>query len=159
MQPAYPGDGFLLAGFANGPVAKSVHYRLVEFTPDGSNPLTAAFVGMENGAGIRRVRVATPQDLLAGPNGDELLLARAAWLPGVAGRTFSIVTNWKRLDRTMMPPVLAGPAYGDVPGAPWDVELLLRPRLLRAGQRRSPAHHRSSRSGTSATAPRAPPPA
>ena len=120
VQPAYAGDGFLLAGFANGPVAKSVHYRLVEFTTDGSSPLTAAFVGMKNGAGLRRVRVATPQDLLTGPNGPELLLARAAWLPGVAGRTFSIVTNWKKLDRMMMPPVLAGSASGDVPGALWD---------------------------------------
>ncbi len=119
VQPAYAGDGFLLAGFANGPVAKSLRYRLVEFTPDGSNPLTAVFVGMKNGAGRRRVRVATPQELLAGPNGPELLLARAAWLPGVAGRTFSIVTNWKRLDRTASPPVLAGPAFGDVPGTPW----------------------------------------
>jgi hypothetical protein len=120
VQPAYAGDGFLLAGFANGPVAKSVHYRLVEFTPDGSNPLTAVFVGMKNGTGIRRVRVATPQDLLAGPNGPELLLARAAWLPGVAGRTFSIVTNWKKVDRTGPSPVLTGPAFGDVPGTLWD---------------------------------------
>jgi hypothetical protein len=120
VQPLYAGDGFLLAGFANGPVAKSVHYRLVEFTPDGTNPRTAAFVGMKNAAGVRRVRVATPQDLLAGPNGAELLLARAAWLPGVAGRTYSIVTNWKQLDRTVSPPVLGGTAHGDVPGASWD---------------------------------------
>jgi hypothetical protein len=120
VQPLYPGDGFLLAGFANGRGAKSVHYRLVEFTPDGTNPRTAAYVGMKNGSGVRRVRVATPQDLLTGPNGAELLLARAAWLPGVAGRTYSIVTNWKRLDRTTSPPVLGGPASGDVPGASWD---------------------------------------
>jgi len=122
VQPAYAGDGYLLAGFANGPVAKSVHYRLVEFTPDGVNPRTAAYVGMKNGAGIRRVRVATPQELLAGPNGKELLLARAAWLPGVAGRTFEIVTNWRPLDRTVMPPVAnpMAPPQGDVPGGSWN---------------------------------------
>ncbi len=120
VQSLYPGDGFLLAVFDNGPVAKSVHYRLVEFTPDGVNPRTAAYVGMKNAAGIRRVRVATPQELLAGPGGDELLLARAAWIPGVAGRTYAIVTNWKRLDRTATPPVLAGLPHGDVPGANWD---------------------------------------
>lgn len=125
VQPAYGGDGFLLGGFANGPVVKSVHYRLVEFTPDGANPRTAAYVGMKNGSGIRRVRVATPQDLLAPPAGgvdmgDELLLARAAWLPGVAGRTYSVVTNWRQLDRTVAPPVLGGLPHGDVPGASWD---------------------------------------
>ena len=67
---------------------------------------------MKNGAGIRRVRVATPRELLAGPNGDELLLARAAWLPGVAGRTYAIVTNWKPLDHATAPPTMnpAGPA-------------------------------------------------
>ena len=115
VQPLYPGDGFLLAGFANGPVAKSVHYRLVEFTTNGTPPRTAAYAGMKNAAGVRRVRVASPQELLAGPGGDELLLARAAWLPGVAGRTYAIVTNWRQLDRTAMPPVLAGPLHGDVP--------------------------------------------
>ena len=123
VQPAYPGDGFLLAGFANGPVVKSVNYRLVEFTPDGTDPRTAAYVGMKNGAGIRRVRVATPRDLLTGPNGNELLLARAAWLPGVAGRTYSVVTNWKPLDRAMTPPMMnpVVPFKGDVPvGASWD---------------------------------------
>ena len=123
VQPAYAGDGFLLAGFANGPGAKAVHYRLVQFTPDGLNPRTAAYVGMKNGAGVRRVRVATTQDLLPSPPGttpsEELLLARAAWLPGVAGRTWSIVTNWKPLDRTRVPPALdpAAPWHGDVPGA------------------------------------------
>jgi hypothetical protein len=122
VQPAYPGDGFLLAGFANGQGAKSVHYRLVQFTPDGLNPRTAAYVGMKNGAGVRRVRVATTQDLLASPVGttpsEELLLARAAWLPGVAGRTWSIVTNWKPLDHTLVPPAInpMAPWHGDVPG-------------------------------------------
>jgi hypothetical protein len=123
VQPAYAGDGFLLAGFANGQGAKSVHYRLVDFTPDGLAPRTAAYAGMKNGAGIRRVRVATPRDLLTGPNGNELLLARAAWLPGVAGRTYAVVTNWKPLDRTMTPPMMnpVGPFQGDVPvGASWD---------------------------------------
>jgi hypothetical protein len=120
VQPAYLGDGFLLAGFANGPVAKSVHYRLVDFTPDGTNPVTATFVGMKNAAGVRRVRVATPQDLLVGPGGKELLLARAAWLPGVAGRTYAIVTNWEKLDHAVAPPVLDGVPRGDVPGASWD---------------------------------------
>ncbi len=119
VQPAYPGDGFLLCGFANGPVVKAVHYRLLDFTPDGLNPRTAAYVGMKNGEGIRRVRVATPQDLVAGPNGDELLLARAAWLPGVAGRTYSIVTNWRAMDHSVMPPVMSGTPSGDVPGALW----------------------------------------
>jgi hypothetical protein len=122
-QPAYAGDGFLLAGFANGQGAKSVHYRLVQFTPDGLNPRTAAYVGMKNGSGVRRVRVATTEDLLASPAGvtpsEELLLARAAWLPGVAGRTWSIVTNWRPLDHTLVPPAInpAAPWHGDVPGA------------------------------------------
>jgi hypothetical protein len=123
VQPAYAGDGFLLAGFANGQGSKAVHYRLVQFTPDGLNPRTAAYVGMKNGAGVRRVRVATTQDLLPSPIGttpsEELLLARAAWLPGVAGRTWSIVTNWKPLDHTLVPPAVdpTAPWHGDVPGA------------------------------------------
>ncbi len=127
VQPLYSGDGFLLAGFANGQGAKSVHYRLLQFTTDGTNPRTAAYVGMKNGAGIRRVRVASPQELLSGPGGDELLLARAAWVPGVAGRTFAIVTNWKPLDRTSTPPMinpLAAP-HGDVPGTPWNASYYL----------------------------------
>ncbi len=124
VQPLAPGDGFLLAGFANGAGAKSLRYRLVEFTPDAAvqAPVTAAYVGMKNAAGVRRVRVATPRDLLVGPNGEELLLGRAAWLPGVAGRTFSVVTNWRPLDRTASPPVVDPMATprGDVPGASWN---------------------------------------
>jgi hypothetical protein len=122
VQPAYRGDGYLLAGFANGGQAKAVRFLAVDFTPDGVKPpLTAAFVGWKNAAGVRRVRVATPQEVLAPSSGadagPELLLARAAWIPGVAGRTFTIVTNWQKLDRTVMPPVPTGPVYGDVPGA------------------------------------------
>jgi hypothetical protein len=82
---------------------------------------------MKNGSGVRRVRVASPQELLSGPGGDELLLARAAWLPGVAGRTWSIVTNWKPLDHTSTPPMmnpLAAP-HGDVPGTPWNASYYL----------------------------------
>jgi hypothetical protein len=122
VTPGYLGDGYLLAGFANGGQAKSLRFLAVEFTPDGVRPpLSAAFVGWKNAAGLRRVRVATPQEVLAPATGadmgPELLLARAAWLPGVAGRTYAIVTNWQKLDRTVMPPVPTGPVYGDVPGA------------------------------------------
>jgi hypothetical protein len=119
-QAAYRGDGFLLAGFANGPVAKAVHYRLVEFTPDAARlaPATAAFVGMKSAAGVTRVRVAARAELLDGPNGEELLFAHAGWLPGVGGRAFAVVTNWKQADRSVTPPVLAGQPHGDVPADP-----------------------------------------
>jgi hypothetical protein len=116
VQPAFTGDGALLAGFTNGPVRRSVRYRLVQFkAPGAAEAITAVYVGHRNDAGVTRVRVVAPADLLGGPNGPELLAAHAAWVPGVGGRAYSVVSNWERMDWTATPPALVGPSYGDVP--------------------------------------------
>ena len=141
VQPAYAGDGYLLAGFANGPVAKSVHYRLVEFTPDGTAPRTAAYAGMKNGAGIRRVRVATPEDLLARPQ-RRGAAAGAGRLAAGRGRPHLLGRHQLEAARPHHGPGRPGAARpGRRAGRRAGTPLLLRPRLLRAGQRGGAAHH------------------
>jgi hypothetical protein len=93
--PAFKGQGYLLGGFASGPVAKALTYKLVGFTfdVDAHAPVTVAFRGFKTAAGTTRVRAVALADLVAGPNGDELGFARVAYNPAVGGRAFAIVTN------------------------------------------------------------------
>ena len=114
VVPAYPGSGYLLAGYWNGAVAKAVKYRLLGFTPDGTNPVTAAFVGEKNGVtGATRVRVAAIAEVIPPASGtdqgDELVLDHIGWRPAVPGGFagggvgFSVITNYGQ------------PPSGDVP--------------------------------------------
>jgi hypothetical protein len=94
--PAYPGQGYLLGGFANGPVAKALQYRLVDFTPDPNSwpATTAAVRGFKTAAGVTRVRLAEVADLYGSPpSQDELGFAHVAWAPTVGGRAYAIVAN------------------------------------------------------------------
>ncbi|MGC3997721.1 MAG: hypothetical protein QM767_09585 [Anaeromyxobacter sp.] len=104
--PAYTGQGYLLGAFSSGPVAKHLHYRLVDFTPDPARwpAATAAFRGYKTEAGTTRVRVAGVKDLVGGED-TELGIARVAYNPALGGRAFSVVTNY----------TVDGVAHGDVP--------------------------------------------
>lgn len=110
--PGYTGQGLLLVGFAHAGEARSLGYRLVGFTPDAAArpPVTAAFAGHRTPAGVTRVRVATFEDVVAGdaPLPREVVLARAAWRPGVGGRGWLVVSNWTDAQ---------GQVHGDVPTA------------------------------------------
>lgn len=106
----YLGQGYMVAGFASGPVAKTATYRMLGFTPDGSRhgPVTAAFSGFLTANRTARVRVAGLADLVTGPD-LELGIGRLAYDPAFGGRAYSIVTSW--LDRSTVPPT----PRGDVP--------------------------------------------
>lgn len=91
----YRGQGYLVTGFAAGPVAKAATFRMLSFSRDvaARAPITATFVGFKNGAGIARVRVAALGDYdKAGP-AEELGILRLVHSPSLGGRAFSIVTN------------------------------------------------------------------
>lgn len=108
--PGYTGQGYLLAGFGHAGTAKSVGYRLVGFTPDAATrePVTAGFFGYRTPAGVTRVRVATFQDVVAGPNAEfprEVVLAHLGWRAGLGGRGYLVVSDWTDG---------AGNAHGDV---------------------------------------------
>ena len=111
--PAYPGRGYLLGGFGNGPVAKALRYRLVDFTPDPKTwpATTAALRAFKTAAGVTRVRVAEIADLFdpAAPaaSDTELGFAHVAWHPTVGGRAYAVVANY--LDGAIK--------HGDVPTA------------------------------------------
>jgi hypothetical protein len=108
--PAYPGQGHLLGGFSNGPVAKSVAYRLLNFTPDPARwpATTAAFRGFKTARGVTRVRVATIADLYGDPGSeDELGFGHVAYHPLVGGRAFAVVANL----------MVDGAPQGDVPAS------------------------------------------
>ena len=93
--PGFKGQGYLAAGFAAGPVAKAVTYRMLGFTRDpAAHPaITAAFNAWRNGAGIVRARVAgLDPDLYPGA-ADELGIWRAVWAPALGGRAFTVITN------------------------------------------------------------------
>lgn len=107
----YLGQGFLVAGFASGPVAKAATFRMLGFTRDSSvhAPVTAAFSGFLTPNQTARVRVAGFADLdKSGPDA-ELGLGHLVYNPTLGGRAFSIVSNW--LDRSTTPPT----PHGDVP--------------------------------------------
>ncbi|HTN53389.1 MAG TPA: hypothetical protein VML50_13365, partial [Anaeromyxobacter sp.] len=106
----FGGHGYFLAGFANGPIAKSLVFKLVGFTMGTNPPATVAFRGFKTAAGTSRVRVAGIKDLVAGsnPNPDELGLAHLVYNPLLGGRAFSVVTNFTD----------ASGLNGDVPNMP-----------------------------------------
>jgi hypothetical protein len=107
--PGYTGDGYLLAGFFSGPIAKAAEYRLVGFAPPGDAPVTALFAGFKTDAGLARVRVAAYEDVVAGattPSDKELVIMHGGWLAGVGGRAHTVVTDWKDAGGTL---------HGDVP--------------------------------------------
>jgi hypothetical protein len=100
----FRGEGFLVAGFAAGPVAKEVTYRMLGFTRDAAlHPkITAAFSAWKNAAGWIRARVAGigatngAADLYhpAGqPSLAELGIWRGVWAPGLGGRAFTVITD------------------------------------------------------------------
>jgi len=107
----YLGQGYLVAGFASGPVAKAATFRMLDFTRDPAlhAPITAAFSGFLTANRTARVRVAAIADFdKTGPD-TELGIGRLVYNPALGGRAFSIVTNW--LDRSTVPPT----PHGDVP--------------------------------------------
>lgn len=108
--PGFKGEGYLVAGFASGPVARAVTYRMLGFTrdPAAHAPVTAAFTGFRNPMGTARVRVAALGDFDPAGTDLELGLGRLVYDPAVGGRAFGIVTNW--VDRSATPT-----PHGDVP--------------------------------------------
>jgi hypothetical protein len=85
--------GRLLATFAHQGETKMVAYHLDGFTPDPAvrEALTATFYGHKNAAGVARVRVGGKFDVLTGPNGKELVFARAVFKPGIGGRADAMI--------------------------------------------------------------------
>lgn len=98
IDTTFAGRGKLFGAFSHAGETKTLVYRLVAFTPDPAQhePLTAAFYGHKTASGLTRVRVAGLFDVLAGPNGKELLASRARWLPGVGGRADVILPTAQR---------------------------------------------------------------
>lgn len=107
----FKGEGVLAAGFASGPVARALTFRMVGFTRDPAlHPaITAAFSGYRTATGTARVRVAGLADLDPSGPDRELGLGRVVYNPQLGGRAYAIVANW--LDRSTVP---ATP-HGDVP--------------------------------------------
>lgn len=110
--PGFKGGGFLAAGFAAGPVAKAVTYRLLRFTRDLSDPaghpeVSAAFSAWKNGAGMVRARVAGFADLDLTTSAQELGIWHGVWAPTRGGRAFTVVTDGRN-------PNAAGAVTGDV---------------------------------------------
>ncbi len=95
VAAGFEGTGYLAAGFAAGPVAKAITYRMLDFTRDPAlhEAVTAAFTGWRNGAGIVRARVAGLADLDKTGAAKELGFWRAVWAPALGGRAFTVVTN------------------------------------------------------------------
>ncbi|BDG03093.1 hypothetical protein [Anaeromyxobacter oryzae] len=99
--PIWNGEGKLLVGFGHVGGAKSLAYALRDFTPDRTQtpPIpAAAIVGHRTAAGVTRVRLATVNEFVgpaaAGTDaGNELLLSRAGWIPGVGGRAVVAVAG------------------------------------------------------------------
>lgn len=107
IDSAFLGRGKLYASFTHVGMAKMLIYRLDGFTPDPATTpaLTATFYGHKSLSGEARVRVGGFFDLVSGPNGNELMLARAHWIPEVGGRA-----------DVFLPATLKnGNANGDVP--------------------------------------------
>lgn len=106
----FKGTGFLAAGFAAGPVAKAVTYRMSAFSrdPGAHEPVWAAFSAWKSAAGVVRARVAGFADLDKTGAADELGLWRGVWAPALGGRAFTVVTNF-------LDPRASGTPSGDVP--------------------------------------------
>jgi hypothetical protein len=88
------GQGKLLASFAHVGGHKALAYVVKDFRADAGSELVplGVLVGHKNEGGPARVRIASLKDWVspaapaAAAGGDELLVSRAAWLPGVGGR-------------------------------------------------------------------------
>lgn len=94
----FKGRGYLAAGFAAGPVAKRVTYRMLGFTRDagdlaGHPAVTAAFHGWKNAAGVVRARVAALANLDQDGPAQELGIWRAVWAAAAGGRAFTVVAG------------------------------------------------------------------
>ncbi len=92
--PVWNGEGQIFVGFGHLGPAKSVIYAVKNFSPDRTQkpPVPAAvLVGWKNAAGVARVRIADLNDWIPPQGGgagagNELLLSRAIWIPGLGGR-------------------------------------------------------------------------
>ena len=107
VKPAFAGQGKLYGAYSHydstdssgvAGDSKTLIYVLSNFTIDASTtpPVSAAFVGHKNRAGIRGVRVLYYGDLpdfVGSPDLAELLLGRARFKPGVGGRADALVTG------------------------------------------------------------------
>jgi hypothetical protein len=96
----FPARGKLLASFAHVGGHKSLAYVLKEFQADpASDPVrVGVLVGHKNEGGPARVRLASLKEWLApapgaADAGDEMLVSRAVWLPGVGGRAAVVVSG------------------------------------------------------------------
>jgi len=98
--PVWTGQGKLLAAFAHVGRQKALVYAIKDFTPSSAiAPVpSAVFVGHKLPDGRTRVRLAGVSELV-GPKtgttdvGNELLLSRAGWWPGVGGRAAVVVAG------------------------------------------------------------------
>jgi hypothetical protein len=92
--PVWNGEGKLFVGYGHVGDAKSLLYVLKDFTPDRTQTApvpSAVLVGHKTALGIARVRIASVDEFIAPATGttdagNELLLSRAAWFPGLGGR-------------------------------------------------------------------------
>ena len=101
----FKGEGYLGAGFAAGPVAKAVTYRMYQFTRDPAlhRPVTASFTAWKNDLGTVRARVAGIGDTtgngdLYNPDGTatslpEVGLWHGVWSPTYGGRAFTVIAG------------------------------------------------------------------
>lgn len=107
VKPGFAGQGKLYGAYSHydstdpsgtAGDSKTLVYVLKDFTIDASTtpPVSAAFAGHKNRAGIRRVRVLYYGDLpdfVGLPDKAELLLGRSRFNPGVGGRADALVTG------------------------------------------------------------------
>jgi len=107
VKPGFMGQGKLYGAYSHYDVtdpsglagdSKTLIYVLRNFSIDTSAhaPVSAAFAGHKNRAGVRRVRVLYYGDLpqfVGTPDLAELLLGRARFNPGVGGRADALVTG------------------------------------------------------------------
>lgn len=126
VDPSFPGEGVLLAGYANRDGNKTLAYRLKAFTPDANEyaALSAAFVGHRRAdTGRTHVKLAHGANVDALPNATdakELLRLRASYVPGVGGRAAMLATGGD---------IAEGEAYVGV--ACWDAGLVETFKLIR----------------------------
>ncbi len=96
IDPAFKGQGILLAGFGRTAETRTVAYRLKNFSPNTDNvaPVNAAYVGHKAASGLRRVRLAGLHNLAQSATAaKELVRLRVRHLPGVGGRADGLATG------------------------------------------------------------------
>ncbi len=95
IDPAFKGQGVLLAGFGATGNTRTVAYRLRNFSPDAAQvaPINAAFVGHKAASGLRRARLAGLHNLTQSSTpAKELVRLRIRHLPTVGGRLDGLAT-------------------------------------------------------------------